>query len=217
MNTGTKIAINVILILVIIFFVMKRKQNNTQNANKIQKEATIVANTNLTATFKTSKGDINVKLFPNETPFTVLNFVNLSKKGYYDGLKFHRVIADFMIQGGCPQGTGMGGPGYNFKDEFVKELVFDKPGILAMANSGPNTNGSQFFITHVETSWLNHKHTIFGEVISQDDQNIVNKVAQGDIIETIVISGDVDEFLEENSELVEELNTELTKKFPNLK
>jgi peptidyl-prolyl cis-trans isomerase B (cyclophilin B) len=217
MNTGTKIAINVILILVIIFFVMKRKQNNTQNANKIQKEATIVANTNLTATFKTSKGDINVKLFPNETPFTVLNFVNLSKKGYYDGLKFHRVIADFMIQGGCPQGTGMGGPGYNFKDEFVKELVFDKPGILAMANSGPNTNGSQFFITHVETPWLNHKHTIFGEVVSSEDQDVVNKIAQGDIIETIVISGDVDAFLEANKELLAELNKELAKDFPNLK
>jgi len=217
MSTGTKIAINVILILVIIFFVMKRKQNSMQNANKIQKEATIVSNTNLTATFKTSKGDINVKLFPNETPFTVLNFVNLSKKGYYDGLKFHRVIADFMIQGGCPQGTGMGGPGYNFKDEFVKELVFDKPGILAMANSGPNTNGSQFFITHVETPWLNHKHTIFGEVVSSEDQDVVNKIAQGDIIETIVISGDVDAFLEANKDLLAELNRELAKDFPNLK
>jgi len=217
MNTGTKIAINLIVILVIIFFVMKRKQNSVKNATTIQKEATIVANTNIIATFKTNKGDINVKLFPNEAPFTVLNFVNLANKGYYDGLKFHRVIADFMIQGGCPDGTGMGGPGYNFRDEFVKELVFDKPGILAMANSGPNTNGSQFFITHVETPWLNHKHTIFGEVVSSEDQDIVNKIAQGDIIETIVISGNVDEFLEANKELLDQLNTELTKKFPNLK
>jgi peptidyl-prolyl cis-trans isomerase B (cyclophilin B) len=217
MNTGTKIAINVIVILIIIFFVMKRKRNSVKNATKIQREATIVSNTNLTAIFKTSKGDINVKLFPNETPFTVLNFVNLSKKGYYNGLKFHRVIADFMIQGGCPQGTGTGGPGYNFKDEFVKELVFDKPGILAMANSGPNTNGSQFFITHVETPWLNHKHTIFGEVVSSEDQAVVNKITQGDIIETIEITGDVDAFLEENKDLLAELNKELAKKFPNLK
>jgi peptidyl-prolyl cis-trans isomerase B (cyclophilin B) len=217
MSTGTKIAINVILVLIIIFFVMRKKQNSVKNANQIQKEATIVSNTNLTAIFKTNKGDINVKLFPNETPFTVLNFINLSKKGYYDGLKFHRVIADFMIQGGCPQGTGMGGPGYNFKDEFVKELVFDKPGILAMANSGPNTNGSQFFITHTETPWLNHKHTIFGEVVSSEDMDIVNKIAQGDIIETIVITGDVDAFLEANKELLAELNKELAKDFPNLK
>jgi len=217
MNTGTKIAINVIVILVIIFFVMKRRANNVTNATTIQKEATIVSNTNLIAKIKTNKGDINITLFPNETPFTVLNFVNLSKKGYYNNLKFHRVIADFMIQGGCPQGTGMGGPGYNFKDEFVKELVFDKPGILAMANSGPSTNGSQFFITHTETSWLNHKHTIFGEVVSSEDQDVVNKIAQNDIIETIEITGDVNAFLEANKELLAELNKELAKDFPNLK
>lgn len=176
-----------------------------------------MSNVNLTATIKTSKGDIHIKLFPNETPFTVLNFVNLSKKGYYDGLNFHRVLADFMIQGGCPDGTGMGGPGYNFKDEFVKELVFDKPGILAMANSGPSTNGSQFFITHVETSWLNHKHTIFGEVVSSEDQDVVNKVAQGDKIISIEISGDVDAFLEENKAPLAELNGELVKKYPRFK
>jgi len=217
MNTGTKIAINVIVILIIIFFVMKRKANNVKNATTIQKEATIVSNTNLIAKIKTNKGDINIKLFPNETPFTVLNFVNLSKKGYYNNLKFHRVIADFMIQGGCPQGTGMGGPGYNFKDEFVKDLTFDKPGILAMANSGPGTNGSQFFITHIETPWLNHKHTIFGEVVSSKDQDVVNKITQNDIIETIEITGDIEAFLEANKEPLAELNKELAKDFPNLK
>ena len=111
----------------------------------------------------------------------------------------------------------MGGPGYNFKDEFVRDLVFDKPGILAMANSGPNTNGSQFFITHTETAWLNHKHTIFGEVVSSEDQDVVNKIAQNDIIETIEISGDVDAFLEANKEPLAELNRELAKDFPNLK
>ncbi len=165
MSTGTRVVINIVVIFIAGFFIMKRRQNSVKYATKIQKEAAVVENINLIATLKTSKGDINIKLFPNETPFTVLNFVNLAKKGYYDGLKFHRVIGDFMIQGGCPQGTGTGGPGYNFKDEFVKELIFDKPGILAMANSGPNTNGSQFFITHVETQWLNHKHSIFGEVV----------------------------------------------------
>jgi peptidyl-prolyl cis-trans isomerase B (cyclophilin B) len=206
MNTGIKITINVVVILVIIFFVMKRKTNNIKNVTTIQKEATIVSNTNLIAKIKTNKGDINITLFPNETPFTVLNFINLSKKGYYNNLKFHRVIADFMIQGGCPQGTGTGGPGYNFKDEFVKELVFDKPGILAMANSGPNTNGSQFFITHTATSWLNYKHTIFGEVVSSEDQDVVNKIAQNDIIETIEITGDVEVFLEANKELLADLN-----------
>lgn len=206
MNTGTKIAINLVIILIIVFFVMKRKTNNGKNATTIQKEATIVSNTNLIAKIKTNKGDINITLFPNETPFTVLNFVNLSQKGYYNNLKFHRVIADFMIQGGCPQGTGTGGPGYNFKDEFVKELVFDKPGILAMANSGPNTNGSQFFITHTATSWLNYKHTIFGKVVSSEDQDIVNKIAQNDIIETIEITGNVEAFLEANKELLADLN-----------
>jgi len=206
MNTGIKIIINVVVILVIIFFVMKRRTNNIKNVTTIQKEATIVSNTNLIAKIKTNKGDINITLFPNETPFTVLNFVNLSKKGYYNNLKFHRVIADFMIQGGCPLGTGTGGPGYNFKDEFVKELVFDKPGILAMANSGPNTNGSQFFITHTATSWLNYKHTIFGEVVSSEDQNVVNKITQNDVIETIEINGEVEAFLEANKELLAELN-----------
>ncbi len=217
MNTATKITINVVIILIIIFFVMKRKADHGKNATTIQKEATIVSNTNLIAKIKTNKGDINIKLFPNETPFTVLNFINLSKKGYYNNLKFHRVLADFMIQGGCPQGTGMGGPGYNFKDEFVRDLVFDKPGILAMANSGPGTNGSQFFITHIETSWLNNKHTIFGEVVSSEDQDIVNKIAQNDIIETIEITGDVDSFLEANKEPLTELNKKLAKDFPNLK
>ena len=217
MNTATKIAINVVVILIIVFFVVKRRNNSVKNATTIQKEATIVSNTNLTAIFKTNKGDINVKLFPNETPFTVLNFVNLSKKGYYNNLKFHRVIADFMIQGGCPQGTGMGGPGYNFKDEFVRDLTFDKPGILAMANSGPSTNGSQFFITHIATPWLNNKHTIFGEVVSAEDQDVVNKIAQNDIIETIEITGDIDAFLEANKDLLAELNKDLSKDFPNLK
>ncbi len=137
----------------------------------------------------TSKGDINLTLFATKTPKTVTNFLELSKAGYYDGLKFHRVIPDFMIQGGCPQGIGSGGPGYNFADEFHPELTHDGPGVLSMANAGPGTNGSQFFITHVETAWLDGKHSVFGKVVSDADQEVVNNIAQGDVIESIEIKG----------------------------
>ena len=140
---------------------------------------------------------------------TVTNFVHLSRRGYYNGLKFHRVIADFMIQGGDPTGTGAGGPGYQFGDEFKKEVVFDRKGLLAMANAGPNTNGSQFFITHVPTEWLNYKHSIFGEVVNSEDQDIVNKIAQGDIMNEVIISGDVEEFLVEVDSIVTEFNKAL--------
>jgi len=117
------------------------------------------------ATFKTDVGDIHVKLFADKTPKTVNNFVFLAKEGFYDDTIFHRVINDFMAQGGDPTGTGMGGPGYKFADEFHPSLKHDKPGILSMANAGANTNGSQFFITHVPTPWLDNKHSVFGEVI----------------------------------------------------
>ncbi len=152
------------------------------------------------AIMETSKGSIVLELFYKETPLTVTNFVGLAEgsldaakgKHFYDGLTFHRVIADFMIQGGDPQGTGAGGPGYKFTDEFRDNLKFDKPGYLAMANAGPETNGSQFFITHVPTTWLNGKHTIFGQVVDSDSQKVVNAVAQGDKIVkvTIVRQGD---------------------------
>ena len=145
------------------------------------------------AHIKTNKGTIKLKLFYKQTPITVSNFVNLSKKGYYDNLSFHRVIDDFMIQGGCPLGTGTGGPGYNFQDEFHDELKHDKPGVLSMANAGPGTNGSQFFITHIETPWLDNNHTVFGEVLSNEDQEIVNSIVQGDIIENIQIIGELPE------------------------
>ncbi len=145
------------------------------------------------AVLETEKGTIILNLFYKETPMTVANFVGLAEgtldaakgKPFYDGLKFHRVISDFMIQGGDPLGNGTGGPGYKFADEFVEGYVFDKPGKLAMANSGANTNGSQFFITHVPTDWLNYKHTIFGEVL--DGQDVVDKVAQGDTIKSLKI------------------------------
>ena len=137
------------------------------------------------AEIKTNKGTINLELFQDKAPLTIANFTNLANRGYYDNLSFHRVIEDFMIQGGCPLGTGTGGPGYNFQDEFHDKLKHDKSGILSMANSGPGTNGSQFFITHIETLWLDTNHTVFGEVLSDKDQEVVNSITMGDIIETI--------------------------------
>ena len=148
------------------------------------------------AKFNTAKGPILVKLTHDLTPGTVGNFVGLAEgqlensarpmgKPYYDGLKFHRVIPDFMIQGGCPQGQGTGGPGYNFDDEFHPSLKHDKPGVLSMANAGPGSNGSQFFITHIPTNWLDGKHTVFGHVI--EGQDVVDAVAGDDALESIEI------------------------------
>ncbi|MEX2606949.1 MAG: peptidylprolyl isomerase [Kiritimatiellia bacterium] len=139
-----------------------------------------------TATIETNKGTIVVELYEQRVPKTVANFVSLVEKGFYDGLKFHRVIPDFMIQTGCPQGTGTGGPGYTFEDEFHPELRHSGPGILSMANAGPNTNGSQFFITHVPCPWLDRKHAVFGSV--QSGQDVVNSIAQGDTITKITLS-----------------------------
>ncbi|TGL59655.1 peptidylprolyl isomerase [Leptospira ognonensis] len=166
----------------------------------------------LTAKIKTNKGEIRITLFAEKTPNTVANFVNLAKRNFYNGLKFHRVIEDFMVQGGCPLGTGTGGPGYKFRDEFTSELKHNKPGILSMANAGPGTNGSQFFITHVATPWLDGKHTVFGAVIDATDQKVVNDIKQGDIIETISFEGDVDSVLEIAKANVEEWNLILDKK-----
>ena len=145
------------------------------------------------ATIKTTKGSINIDLCHEKAKMTVSNFANLSQRGFYNNLTFHRVIDDFMIQGGCPIGTGTGDAGYKFKDEFHNDLKHDKPGVLSMANSGPNTNGSQFFITHVATPWLDKKHTVFGAVSDQDSLNVINKIQQNDLIESIEISGKLDE------------------------
>jgi peptidyl-prolyl cis-trans isomerase A (cyclophilin A) len=147
---------------------------------------------NIFATLKTNLGDIKIELFPNHAPKTVKNFIGLADgtgewtdlktgkkadKALYDGTIFHRVIPGFMIQGGDPLGSGRGGPGYQFEDEFHPELVFDKPYLLAMANAGPGTNGSQFFVTVAATAWLNRKHTIFGEVADQESRDVVDKIA----------------------------------------
>ena len=144
------------------------------------------------ATIKTTKGDIILDLFHDKARLTVANFITLSQKGFYNNLTFHRVIEDFMIQGGCPIGTGTGDPGYKFKDEFHKDLKHDQPGMLSMANSGPNTNGSQFFITHVATPWLDKKHSIFGKVSGSDSQEVVNSIQQDDMITDIEIEGDIE-------------------------
>jgi peptidyl-prolyl cis-trans isomerase B (cyclophilin B) len=161
------------------------------------------------AIIKTNKGDISLTLFDELTPITVANFVNLAQKGFYNGLKFHRVIKEFMIQGGCPQGTGTGGPGYKFQDEFNPQLRHDKPGKLSMANAGPNTNGSQFFITHVPTPWLDGKHSIFGEVISPEDQSVVDSIAQNDLIQAVVIEGDTTALFEKTKNYLDTWNKAL--------
>ena len=149
----------------------------------------------LSAEIVTEKGTISVDLFSEQTPITVANFVNLASRGFYDNLNFHRVIEDFMIQGGCPSGNGMGGPGYRFTDEFLPELRHDSPGKLSRANAGPGTNGAQFFITHVPTPHLDDAHTIFGSVKSEEDQKIVDQIEQGDQIQTIKIVGEYEELL----------------------
>lgn len=166
----------------------------------------------LTATIHTTKGDIRVNFFPDEAPITVLNFINLSTRGFYNGLTFHRVIQEFMIQGGCPLGTGAGGPGYPFKDEFSPRHRHDQPGILSMANAGPDTNGSQFFITHVPTTWLDDKHSVFGEVVGQDDQKVVNSVVAGDKIGSITITGDYSELAEAHKDQLDSWNSVLEAK-----
>jgi peptidyl-prolyl cis-trans isomerase B (cyclophilin B) len=181
----------IIVIIIIIAFYFLIRQNNTE--------------TDMTkATIKTNKGDIELELYPDKVPNTVENFVKLANEGFYDGVYFHRVIPDFMIQTGDPQAKGVegqdfvyepdssglpiagtGGPDYKFADEFHPELRHDVPGVLSMANSGPDTNGSQFFITHVPTPWLDDVHSIFGKVLV--GQDVVNSIARGDKIETIII------------------------------
>lgn len=164
------------------------------------------------AVIKTNKGKINLNLFSEAAPVTVLNFVNLANRGYYDNTIFHRVIDDFMAQGGDPTGTGMGGPGYSFGDEVYNGYLFDKPGYLAMANAGPNTNGSQFFITTVITEWLNNNHTIFGEVVSESDLDIVKSLKNNDKIEKIEIIDLDKEFLDKHKDILEKFNSVLDKK-----
>ena len=161
----------------------------------------------LTATFATARGPIRVELLPDKAPLTVANFVNLARRGFYDGLNFHRVIPDFMIQGGCPEGSGRGGPGYRFEDETDNGVAHER-GVLSMANAGPNTNGSQFFITHVATPWLDGRHTVFGKVLEGLD--VVDAIAQGDLVESVKIEGDAEAVLAAQAGRVAEWNRYLS-------
>ena len=161
----------------------------------------------LTATFATARGPIRVELLPDKAPLTVANFVNLARRGFYDGLNFHRVIPEFMIQGGCPEGSGRGGPGYRFEDETDNGVAHER-GVLSMANAGPNTNGSQFFITHVATPWLDGRHTVFGKVLEGLD--VVDAIAQGDLVESVKIEGDAEAVLAAQAGRVAEWNRHLS-------
>jgi len=158
---------------------------------------------------ETGKGPIRLDLFAEKTPLTSANFLNLVQRGFYNGLSFHRVIDAFMIQGGCPVGNGTGSPGYRFEDEFRKDLKHDRPGVLSMANAGPKTNGSQFFITHVPTPWLDGKHTVFGAVAGEEDQVVVNSITQGDKMLSVRIEGTVPEWEEPIMERIAEWNRTL--------
>ena len=160
----------------------------------------------LIATFDTDRGPIRIQMEPEKAPLTVANFANLAQRGFYDGLNFHRVINDFMVQGGCPQGTGTGGPGYRFEDETSNGLSHDR-GVLSMANAGPGTNGSQFFITHVPCPWLNGKHTVFGKVL--EGMDVVDSIKQGDKIKSVKLEGDVDAVLAAKADRVADWNKTL--------
>ncbi len=163
--------------------------------------------TDIRINLKTTRGDIHATLFASEVPMTVANWLNLASRGYYDGIKFHRVIPDFMIQGGDPTGTGSGGPGYRFDDEFKPQLRHDKPGIWSMANAGPRTNGSQFFITHVPTPWLDGKHSVFGETTG--GQEVVNAIQAGDKIVSVEILEATDDLFSEMKHHLETWNKAL--------
>ena len=159
------------------------------------------------ATIESSKGTIELELSPQEAPKTVNNFVFLAREGFYNGVTFHRVISNFMIQGGDPTGTGSGGPGYKFEDEIRPHLKHDKPGIFSMANAGPGTNGSQFFVTHTATAWLDGKHTVFGEVTT--GQDVVDAIAQGDKIQSIEIHDSTDDLFAAQKEQLDAWNAVL--------
>ncbi len=201
----------VLLIVLTVFFLAGYSLTTTAKEGSERKKMSTTY-PELTATIHTNKGDIDLRLFPDQAPLTVLSFVNLSKRGFYDNLTFHRVIPEFVIQGGCPSGTGTGGPGYRFKDEFSPDLKHDKPGMLSMANAGPGTNGSQFFVTHVPTPHLDNRHSIFGEVIGPKDRQVVDSIVVGDKIKTIEIKGDFTKLAEDHKNELDKWNKVLDKK-----
>jgi len=161
------------------------------------------------AVIHTSKGPIHIKLFADQVPYTVANFVNLAQRGFYKNNQFHRVISNFMIQGGCPEGSGRGGPGYRFADEFHPELRHDDAGVLSMANAGPDTNGSQFFVTHGPTPHLDDRHSVFGKIVGPEDKKVVDAVRQDDNIEDITIEGDTGPLFEKTADALATWNKAL--------
>jgi len=172
----------------------------------------VEAASTLSVSIETSRGVVELELYDQETPITVANFVNLAERGYYDGLTFHRVIPEFMVQGGCPQGTGTGGPGYKFADEIVPSLKHNAPGVLSMANAGPGTNGSQFFITHVPTPWLDGKHTVFGKVTK--GQDVIDSIKGGDLIKKVTVNGNTASLKEKAASQLQNWNAVLDKSYP---
>lgn len=168
----------------------KKATDNNAAASGDSKAKTEAAVKDIRIELNTSKGTIEAIIFASKVPMTAANYLNLAKRGYYEGLKFHRVIPNFMIQGGDPQGTGRGGPGYRFGDEFDPSLKHDGPGVFSMANAGPGTNGSQFFVTHKETSWLDNRHSVFGKVTK--GQDIVDAIMAGDTIMSIKVLDSTD-------------------------
>ena len=179
----------------------KTEESKPQASKPETKPDNKTVNTNEVAVLKTSEGEMVLEFWPDVAPGHVENFKKLARQGFYDGTCFHRVIKGFMIQGGDPTGTGSGGPGYRFADEIVKDLKHDRPGILSMANAGPGTNGSQFFITHVPCPWLDGKHTIFGKVLQ--GQDVVDAIAQGDIMDSVEIEGPADTLLTSVKQITE--------------
>ncbi len=192
--------------LMLIFFVTLGMVATAANA------AEKAAGGPLHAVITTAKGEIKIELFADKAPMTVASFVNLANRGYYDGLKFHRVIPNFMIQGGDPTGTGSGGPGYRFGDEFNPAAKHDSAGILSMANSGPGTNGSQFFITHAPQPHLDGRHTVFGKVVS--GQSVVDAIAGNDVMTKVTIEGDTSALKASQAAKIAEWNKVLDVKFP---
>lgn len=210
---------NIILILIIGVFVTSCSsvKSMTKNVTSFMKREKAAKYNDIRATLVTTQGEINLYLYPEAAPVTVANFINLAKRGYYDNTKIHRAIDNFMVQGGDPSGIGTGNTGYFLPDEIVNWLDFFQPGMLAMANAGPETGSSQFFITVNPADWLNGVHTIFGECVSDSDYEKVKKLEVGDIIKEIKFTGDVDFFLALNREAIDYWNGILDKNYPNLK
>lgn len=204
-----------LLTLVITVLVFVSCTNSMKKVTSIFKSETNY--NNITATFVTTQGEINFYLYPEAAPITVANFINLAKRGYYDNTKFTRAVENFVIQGGDPTGTGYGGPGYTIPDEIVNWLDFYQQGMLAMANAGPNTGGSQFFFTYYPAEWLNGVHTIFGEVKSEADFLKIRKLELGDVIKEIKFSDNADLLLSIHKYYIEEWNRALDENYPNLK